>query len=529
MFASQKHNNLMKKNSYKYLTIFFYTILISSCKNQEQLAKHTQYSLTIKATSKINAPALQSFVHAVSGNEWLLFAGRTNSKDSLNGGLHKLNGNYANTSFTKTSFNDSLFVYNPYLDLKSVSIHYDTLIQRITSQCFNEIGQLTIPCYQQKELLNNYRSLFNNTNALVRQEGDYLYVVGGYGHSIDSPESNYNTFNQIAKINVPNLIKIIKGEKLLINEIKEIIRIGENTNLISTGGELFKIDETFYLVGGHNFGNNVSKGQKYLDAVYLFTIEDAEQPFKLNINVSSFISDVQTPTNSSSDSLSIFRRRDGPILPSIYRNPTSDTSNTFEQGIGIYTGVFKPGKTLRAWNDAIYLHPKWKNNDKLYTYDSLYNQNNFNVYAAPNFVAFDSDTSLLHSYIIGGIGDGNSSPKNHLSGFTNSAVHIKTFLDTLAIKSTYEVLDYNIFEGTNSNQAPFYGAEAILFPNKQIKYSTYSSEIIDLKKSFVESDSIEVGYIYGGIEAYEANPHTYGANKSSASNKIWTVTLRKNL
>ena len=64
----------------------------------------------------------------------------------------------------------------------------------------------------------------------------------------------------------------------------------------------------------------------------------------------------------ASDNTSAFRRRDGPILPSIYRSPVS---NKVLPGIAIYAGVFKPGddSNLQAWNDAIYVHPQWANKE----------------------------------------------------------------------------------------------------------------------------------------------------------------------
>mgnify|MGYP000551348432 CR=1 FL=1 len=85
----------------------------------------------------------------------------------------------------------------------------------------------------------------------------------------------------------------------------------------------------------------------------------------------------------------------------------------------------------------------------------------------------------------------------------------------------------NIFNGNQGNNPPFFGAEGILFTNKDLTFSQYSKEIIDANNSFSAKNTVEIGYIFGGIEAYISNPGTYGPGKSRASNKIWKVTLTK--
>ena len=239
------------------------------------------------------------------------------------------------------------------------------------------------------------------------------------------------------------------------------------------------------------------------------------------------ISDVSDPNGISSDDTSIFRRRDGPITPSLYFNTLN---NKLEESIAIYAGVFKPGEDLEAWNDAIYVHPNWAgNNNRLYTYDQEYNQNNFNVYSCPSVVAYDASSKTLNTFLLGGLGDGNTKKEKRLSGFTNTGTHIKLKVDGNPLKSTRTTFSKNLF-GTNttSNTAPFYGAEAIFFPTNGFINITESKEIIDLKATFTGNvKSTNVGYVFGGIESFHSHPGTYGKTKSRASNKVWKVTLHK--
>ena len=486
-----------------------------SCNNTKDAILIPEYLISIEPASNKNAPSLQSFSHGVSGSEWLLFAGRTNAKDSLIGGLHDMTGdsNYANTSFPPTSFNENIYVYDPIIDAVPTSITISEM-KKIVSDNFKSYNTDTI---------TKYLSVFKNTNALVKQVDEYLYVIGGYGaKDFKTPKKEYITYDHVARIHVPSMIQLVKGNYAGVKESK-LFAFTQNKSLISTGGELHSFDGTFYLVGGHNFTSN---SQKYLDAVYSFSFEKEKEPYVLNLSMNTPISDVSDPKAASADDISIFRRRDGPITPSLYYNPLE---KKIEESIAIYAGVFKPGEDLEAWNDAIYVHPNWTGeNNELYTYDKTYNQKNFNVYSCPSVVAYDATSKILHTFLLGGIGDGNTGKEVRLSGFTNTGTHIKLNIDGNPLKSTRTTFSQNLFGNSATNSAPFYGAEAIFFPSSGFKSTKASPEIIDANSSFSEdAKNVNVGYIFGGIEAFTSHPGTYGKTKSRASNKVWKVILIK--
>ena len=510
----------MKKSILYTLILGISICILYACDNEKKVITAAKYSITVDSISNVKAPALQSFSHGMSGDEWLLFAGRTNQSEN-NGGLHDMrkNSDYSDESFPPTSYNEKIYVYNPTTndDPKSITIGemITTVSEKYTSYS--------------SDTLNKYATIFKNTNALVKQVGDFLYVLGGYGPiDFSNPKNGYETYNHVAKIHVPSMISIVKGNYTKVEESK-LFAFGQNNNLVSTGGELHYIDGSFYLVGGHNFGNTApafSQGQKYLDAVYPFSVKNGTISSTLNISVSAPISDVSDPNGESSDNNSIFRRRDGPITPSLYFN---SLEQKLEESIAIYAGVFKPGEDLQAWNDAIYIHPNWANsNSKLYTYDKAYNQKNYNVYSCPNVVAYDASTKILHTFLLGGIGDGNTSKEIRLSGFTNTGTHIKLYVESNPLQSTNTTFSQNLFANSNTNSKPFYGAEAIFFPSSNFKPITESTDILDAKTTFTtNSKSAKIGYIFGGIEAFDSHPGTYGRKKSRASNKVWKVTLHK--
>ncbi|WP_299214215.1 hypothetical protein [uncultured Dokdonia sp.] len=534
------------KKIYTFLSVGLVLLLCTACPGPDNHSGDKPdvtiqtYKVSIDSVSTANAPALQSFAHATSGADWLLFAGRTN-QDSLIGGLHNLSANYADKSFIPRSYNQNIYAYNLAED-KVSSINYTSFLDDL------KVNLCKDPSSEMCQSLSNgdydFTSIFVNSNPLVTQDDNgYLYVIGGYGPksfeyfeetpnwkndttATDKKKQEYITYNQVARLNIASMIKLAKKQTLSDAEWSDVFRYDTATALVSTGGEVFKMGATFYVAGGHNFTSN---SQKYLDAVYPFSVSPSETTISLGVSVSTPISDVSDPTDSVADNNSIFRRRDGPVVPSMYYN---ETYKKMEQSLTFYGGVFKPGEDLQAWNDALYVHPDWATGNKLYTNDTAYNQNNYNVYACGNFVGFDSDTNLLHTFLLGGIGDGK--PSSALSGFSNTGLHITMDVQKQPMQSAIVDTLKNVF-GNTSN---FYGAESILIKNESSIFSKVpyevngkkimeNTEIIDLKTTIGTKSEIVIGHIYGGIESYESNPGTYGKGKSAASNRVWQVTLTK--
>ncbi len=506
-----------------HLSLFCTVIFtISSCNRpskEEAYPTGYLYNITVSQANLDNAPALQSFAHGVHKGKWLLFAGRTN-QNLDDGGLHDLNGNYTSTSFVPMSYNQDIIVYDPAND-QIQGMTLETMLSTVKSD-----QPKTSTLYT---TLSNYQTIFRNSNPLATQEGEYMYVIGGYGPPIDKVEDGaaYITFDQVAKIHVPSMIALITGDKANV-DWKEVMAFGKSTKLVSTGGEMFKLGDTFYVAGGHNFTNN---SQKYLDAVYPFTITRNLGGNTLTINVDSPISDmtVEELSKPYSDQHSKFRRRDGPTTPALFK----DAQGVLTQGISFYGGVFKPDSVVgtgnnkvtwhNAWNHAIYVHPDISTSGKHYTFDNGSNQQNNNVYACADLEFYDSNAEQVHTFLFGGIGNGEVQSPFALSYFTNKLMHIT--YNMAEQKSTPTVVDNNVF-GTDY----FYGAEARFIPNTSVvrtKVGTTTSDVIDIVATMGSNNTLELGHIYGGIEAFVKDPGTFGPKKSAASNKIWTVTVTR--
>jgi hypothetical protein len=465
------------------------------------------YTVSVTSLAKSNAPPLQSFAHGVSGSKWLLFGGRTNGGgDSLLGGLHNLNANYSNTSFLPSSFNQYIYVYDVEKDAAcslAVSAFVDSLIKKLPA------------------LAALADSMFIKINPEVYQVGDTLYVIGGYGpNSEDFTGQGYLTYDDILKINVPEMISVVEQYykqpnadlSKYANGSVLLMQIGSLPALACAGGELFVYNDTLYLTGGWNFSE--ANGGQYASAVNCFTAK-SEGSFGLTVVSCGSISDGREPSDSS-----VFRRRDAPFVAAVYQ----DANGSLQPGISIYAGVFQPGEGRKPWNNAIYVHPTFANGDgAFYNYDTNYDQGNQNVYSCADLVGYDSGSDSLHTFLIGGIGDGTAE-----KGFTNASAHIR--LNTKTLLSSPPVMTSAVL---GSASGPFFGAESALILNKgQLKLISTKrgeTEVIDLQASFPEGgpNTLNVGYIYGGIQALVANPGTFGPGKSGASNQVFQVTLTR--
>ena len=475
------------------------------------------YSISIEAIQpKSEPPALQSFAIGNHDGDWLMFAGRTNA-DNKDGGLHNINGDYAGGSFPPVSFNPFIYVYNPETGDQSLINYWNLLntIRFIADTTGNTELKSTLTLVSNK--LYEYGHVFRCSNPEVTQDGEYLYLVGGYGPAkLDSSDVQvaFKTFDHIARIHIPTLMQIAnRNWDLSIARWTDLFRFGRNSTLTCTGGEVFKIGDDFYLAGGHNFHN---PDQVYLNCVYKFNVTQNASDLSLTATVTDTISDVPLDSLRNNpkwvDSTSTFRRRDGPIVPSLYLG----ADGRLKAGITFYAGVFT--YAFGAWNDAIHITPE---GEQPYRTDKTYNQNNCNVYSCPDFGIYDTAGGILHTFLPGGIGNGKTNP-NSLSGFTNTLGH-----------ATYNVNDNASSFDTSPGAFPstyFYGAEAEYIPSINVSFyriNGHSTGLIDAAATFTDDGHVTLGYIYGGIEAFSDSPGTYGPKNSGASNKVWKVTGKR--
>jgi len=446
------------------ITILFSMIFIPFCYAQKQNVAN--FSIEIVQKNNINAPDLQSFSSAKQNSNWILIGGRTN-------GLH----GFPNTIIDGPSFppqygNNYIYVYNPETD----------------SVWSRQVNQ-DLPVHIADQL--------SSTNAECFQNGNTLYIIGGYGKdSLLSTPGNDSlvTFGNIIAINVSGVINAVKTN----STVAPFIRQYTDPRMQVTGGELAMIGNDYYLVGGQIFTGQYTSSdtfvQQYTNQVRKFDIVDDGT----NLSFTNYVAFTDT---------SNLKRRDLNVTPII-------TSQSGEEGLAIYGGVFTNDEL--PWNNPVFISSQG------YTTDFNYEQK-FSQYTCPIINVYDSTSNKMSSVLMGGLSlyrydhalnkpvidscDFGGGPVPCIPYVSDVSV-ISKFSDGSVQDSVLPVMYPNgMLIGTNA--AVLLDNDLPLYNNGVIKYNNIKSRIF-------------VGYIYGGIEAIANNPPDGGTH---ASNKIFQVYL----
>ena len=91
------------------------------------------------------------------------------------------------------------------------------------------------------------REQLSSTNMEFIQNGEYLYVVGGYGYS--NMAGDHVTYDKMTAVHVPEVINAVIQGTSLTSYFRQIT----DAQFAITGGHLSKINNTYYLVGGQRF------------------------------------------------------------------------------------------------------------------------------------------------------------------------------------------------------------------------------------------------------------------------------------
>ena len=354
-----------------------------------------------------------------------------------------------------------------------------------------------------------YRDMFKATNLQHYQDGNDLYITGGYGENAipgSTVLEQYDTYPYMAKIDIKAATQAIIANSQ--EDLQGSIRYGTDQAVQATGGELYKMGDYFFLAGGHIFkgifsiqDSTASLGsQKYLDAVHKFRIVDEDNQLT--------ITDFSRITDGFPDDSTQFRRRDLPVVPGLELTP----SKTEIPALTMYAGVFTSdtNKINGLSNTANFINPIYIHQDGSYHVDQTYEQEE-NVYTCANFVMYDPKDKVVFTTLIGGIGD-----NTQQIGYTNNVL---TIIRPLLGAASFSVAQSPI---PAKNKM---GAEAIFIPSN-VDLLDANELIIDFS-ALPKGEKIEVGSFYGGIEAIVANPGGYGRDKSLASNKVYKVFVTK--
>lgn len=314
-----------------------------------------------------------------------------------------------------------------------------------------------------------------STNMNFYQDADTLYLIGGYAFS--STEQDHITFPKLTSILIPELIEAVINAVDISPSFKQI----EDEAFAITGGQMGKLDDKIIVVGGHRFDGRYNPMGH---STYVQTYTNAIRSFKINnsgnqLSFSNF-SQVIDPVH--------LRRRDFNLLPQIFENG--------KFGYTISSGVFQ--ETV----DLPFLYPVNVNSNG-YTPITDFNQYLSN-YHGSKVVLHDEANNQTHNLFFGGISqyyyENDQLIQDELVPFVKTISRVSRFSDGSLAEFKLPV-----------EMPGLKGASSEFILNQKLPH--HSSEIIKLNE--LNSDTILIGHILGGIESPSKNP--FSNNETSTS------------
>lgn len=397
---------------------------------------------------------LQAYAFGQSDGKWLIVGGRLD-------GLHR---RQPFAAFDVAGNNNQLIVVDP--------VAAQTWTAPLTS--------LSVSLQEQ----------LSSTNMQFHQDGNYLYITGGYGYHTAS--ASRKTFDNLTAVDVPSVVNaIIAG-----NAITPFFRQISHPDFAVTGGHLKKINSTYYLVGGNKFDGNYNPmgnptyTQVYTNAIRKFTIQD------------NGISLSVTHLPELKDSLNL-HRRDYNAVAQILPNGT--------QGITAFSGVFQHTVDLPFLNAV--------NIDSVSHQVASSFQQYYNHYHCAVLPMYSATNNEMHNVFFGGIAQYYDSAGVLVQD--NNVPFVKT-IARVTRSASGAMAEYKL----PVEMPSLLGAGSEFIPIQSIPH--YSNEV--MKLDLFTADTTHVGYIFGGISSTAPNVFMgNSATQSSASNQLFKVYVIKKL
>ncbi|MEZ4875489.1 MAG: hypothetical protein R2793_08580 [Flavobacteriaceae bacterium] len=411
-----------------------------------------EYTLELNPITIQNLPGLHSYAFGQSDGKWLIIGGRRD-------GLH---ARQPFNAFPASQNNDELFVID------------------LANQTFWSTPLTPLP--------TGIREQLQSTNMNFHQDGDTLYIIGGYAFS--ATQNNHITFPNLTSINVPATINAIINNQDITPFFKQI----SDAIFAVSGGQLAKLGATFYLVGGHKFNGrynpmgNPTYTQEYTNAIRKFTIDNSGSQLSYD-NYTT----IEDPVH--------LHRRDYNLLPQVFPNGT--------EGLTISSGVFQQNV------DLPYLYPVDIDAAGI-TPMTSFNQFLSNYHSASAYLR-DASSNTMFSLFFGGMSQYYYQNGNLIQD--DLVPFVKTI--SLLVRDNTNTLE----EFQLPIEMPIYtGSSAEFILNENLPH--YGSGIVKLSE--ITEESFVLGYIYGGINSSSLNPFSSNqTNLTSASAAIYEVTLTK--
>ncbi|MBK6525500.1 MAG: hypothetical protein IPG07_08075 [Crocinitomicaceae bacterium] len=426
----------------------FFTLLTISILGSAQ--DSFKYEVELVPVNVPGLPGLHSYAFAQTDSLWIMIGGRFD-------GLH---ARQPFNAFPAANNNDSIFVI-------------DIMNEQYWSASIN-----TLPVSISEQLQSG--------NMNFHQEADTLYLIGGYAFSVTA--ADHITFPNLTSVHVSGLANaIING-----NNITPFFKQITNPVFAVCGGQLGKMGDLFYLVGGHRFDGRynpmggASYVQTYTNEIRMFSINNSGS----QLSISNY-ANLNDPVH--------LHRRDFNLLPQVFADGS--------EGYLISSGVFQTAA------DLPFLYPVEIRESGINGVTS-FNQYLSNYHSA-KVSLFDSVSNEMHMLFFGGM-----SQYYYADGalIQDDAVPFVKTISRLSRSADGTYHEYKV----STEMPALKGASAEFIPNSKLAFS--NSGIILLSQ--MDEDTIELGHIYGGIYSPSLNPFSNNqTTTTSADNTIYLVRL----
>ena len=437
-----------KKHSISTLFFLFFCYSVYSQK--------TPFDIHIEPMNLNGIGGLQSYAFAQYDGKWILIGGRLD-------GLHR---RQPFAAFDVAGNNNQILVVDPASQKKWSA----------------PLSSLSISMQEQ----------LSSTNMEFFQDGDHLYIVGGYGYS--GTYANHITFPYLTAVSVSDVVNAVINKAPFSAYFRQIT----DTIFAVTGGYLNKIYDKFYLTGGHEFSGRYNPQgpthgpgffQAYTNSIRKFSIIDDG----LNLSVIHY--------SPLIDAINL-HRRDYNVIPQIFPNG--------EEGLTAFSGVFQLGIDLPFLNCV--------NIDSSgYTVNNNFSQY-YNNYHCAHIPIYSSSSKEMHNLFFGGIAQYYDSLGTLVKD--NNVPFVKT-IARVTRDSNGNMAEYKLPIEMPSLLGA--GSEFIKIEN----LPHFKNDIIKLDD--ITDDTTLLGYIYGGISSSASNIFfSNTGTQSIASSQIFKVFMIRN-
>ena len=417
-------------------------------------------------TEAASLPTLQSFAKATYDGEWVMLAGRTN-------GLHNFTADGIK-NFPPKYQNSDVWVVDP-------------ATQQVWSRSLTDASS---------GLSQTQIDSLSATNTLWQQDGDTLFVAGGYVY--DSTTNNFTTYNALTALDLPSVVRWVKGEDATLGANAILQVAGDEATDGSyeggffqvTGGGLHQLEDRFFLVFGQNFEGPYIPGR---NGVYTSQVRSFDITYDMAGGTLGYENVSVSPAGGDP---SLFRRRDLNTFPIL----TPSAQGPVESVVAL-AGVFYNGNAV--WTTPVEIAA----DGVPQTPDPVTNPDAFrqamNQYHSAKVGLYSPSEGVMTEILLGGISanvfdtrvDGLVYDSQY--GFTNQITAV--IRDTAGLYSQEFLGSYpEVTDGDGS--LLHFGASAEFFVADGIE--TLPGGIINLDAL---TDDTVLGYVFGGIASNKPN------------------------